>query len=327
MPGFPGVRSTKTVDVTPVAGIMQVSTEIPCLLVLDGKTIAWLTPYHQVTIYSNPLKQRSLAFSVNDSMHVKLIPAGAMEYKYLKLKHDTTIADSAVPGKQPLGLNPRSVIRYVPFATAINVQFSGGVNFNGIGTGFQFKVIAGYSFNPQLRLGIGSGWINCLSHITGNYVPVYYQDKPTYESSGFNFSYVPVFADFSARLIKKRASPFISFAAGISFPLTKSAGGRMTITDNYGTDTQYYKITSVKTGFYMNVSLGMKWYATNFLDLGFALGYEASFNKITAEYTHEASYSYSDKHTNPHVFSGFHFDLILGLNPVINKIKKLPERF
>ena len=327
MPGFPAMRPVKSVDITPVAGIIQVSTEIPCLLLLDGKTISWLTPYHQVTIYSNPLKQRSLAFRVNDSMHVKILAAGAMEYAYIKLKHDTTVADSAIPGKQPAGFTPKTVTRFIPFATAISFQVSGGVNFNGIGTAFQGKVMAGYSFTSQLRLGIGSGWINCLTRITGNHIPVYYSDKPTYESSGFNFSYIPVFADFSARLIKKRASPFISFDAGVSFPLTKTAAGKTTSTDSHGTDTQYYKINKFRTGFYMNLTLGMKWFATDFLDLGFALGYEASFNKVAGEYSYDGSFVYPENHTNIHVSSGFHFDLIIGLNPPLSQTKKLPERY
>jgi hypothetical protein len=325
MPGFPSMRPGKTVDNTPVAGTLQVSTEVPCHLLLNGDTVAWLTPYHQVIIYSNPLKQQSLAFRVDESLRVKTIAAGTMEYAYIKLKHDTTIADSAIPGKQPVGLNPKVVTRYLPFATAVSFQFSGGINFNGGGTVFQGKFIAGYCFNPTVRLGIGSGWVNTFTHITGNYIPVYYPDKPSYEYSSFNFSYIPLFLDFSARLLKKRVSPFISFAAGVSFPLTKSASGKTTTTDDYGSETEYYEITRFNTGFYMNMTVGMKCFVSNVIDLGVALGYEASINKITGEYNYSGYSGHTETQTNPHVSSGFHIDLILGINLASKHTQKLPE--
>ncbi|MEI6456432.1 MAG: hypothetical protein WCO93_09100, partial [bacterium] len=314
MPGFPRSRTEVPEDGTPVAGTLRVTTKISCEFLFDGQYFATMTPWHEVTIYGSPEGEHTLLFRNGVMEREKKILLKPKEAGYYMLRSDTTIADSVVAAKPSARVDRKVVTRYIPFLHAVSLQIRGGITFNGSGSTFQGKFIAGYAFSPQVSLGIGTGLNNFMTRFQRKYEP-WNPSSDTYKSSVFRVSYVPIFLDLSVAFLKKRVSPILSIDAGLCLPLSQNPTGSITQEHDYYSSTEYFRVEKISTGGYMGIAIGVKWYINQVLAGQLSLGYDACFNMIKSGYNTNLLYQdYSETYKKLHVSSGFTLSLVIGIN-------------
>lgn len=100
------------------------------------------------------------------------------------------------------------------FSPSIKVSFETGVD-GSKNKGFGIEFLGGYNLNEYFRIGIGTGISYCdLLYEEGYYNTLNNKYIKAYKETG---AYIPIYANFKTKFIKKGISPYISLNAGYSF--------------------------------------------------------------------------------------------------------------
>ena len=309
-PGRPGKQPPQVTKKIAPVGTLKITTEIPATLSYDADTAIKMTRYHLVVIYKVLAGPHTLAFrnGLMESRKSILVEAGTTGY--YKLRKDTTITDSVVPENPELGHKQRIVSRYVPFRHAVSFDLLPGAYFNGRGSGLNTRFEIGYNVNHILKLGMGAGYASYPTRLKQKVYSWFFEPDGEIVSEDFYFSFIPVYLDLSLNFLNNRTTTYLSFNVGASFPVTQSVSCKAT----YETTT-YLKIDQIKTGVYLGLAVGMKYFFSPVFEGGASIGFNTSINEFNGNYYMDPDHTqYNSPRTGPHATTGFGINLMLGIN-------------
>jgi hypothetical protein len=281
----------------PPYATLHINTEIPSTLYYDGVKLAHVTPSHIVLIKNTPAGSHSLGFS-NHSMDYKtIIEVRPGEQGLYMLRKDTTVQDSVSQATQVSGHHQKIKYWYIPFSHAYSFQFIPGWNFDGSGGGYNLRFIAGYWFS-KIKLGLGTGMISYSTHLekTANVFNGY----ESLNTMPFDVVVIPVFADLTVVLSKKRTTPFLTFDLGVSIPAQQNINIYL---GSYHSPT-YIEIKQVNPGFYFGMAFGVKTFISPAFEVAASFGFDGSVNVLKGTFHKDywdgtvSDNSYDGNHTS-----------------------------
>lgn len=252
-----------------------------------------MTTLNRVTVYNVPEGTHTLHFR-NEQMDfrqtVKMEPGATCLYT---LRRDTTLKDSLFFGKMIIKKGNLIVNRYVPFRHAWSFEVLPALVVNSRGFGFGARVMTGFTFNNKVRLGVGTGYFSYPTRIMFVRAQGFNPDnslKMDYSKTfteDFNFEYVPVFANIAINMMKNRTTTLLSIDIGASIPIIDGMTvGYASEHDTWTPNETELKIDRIRTGTYLGLNLGWKYFFIPSLEAGASLGFHASFSKFDgARYT------------------------------------------
>lgn len=254
-------------------GTLQIRSEIPSVFTYDGKKLVKITPAHVILIRNTAAGKHVLNFSNKNMDYSTEVDVKPGDLGILTLKKDTTMKDSVSPTRLNCGRHQKIKYLYIPFSHAYSFQFIPGWNFDGTGGSYNLRFVAGYWLS-KIKLGLGTGLISYSTHLekTANV----FNGWESIHTMPFDVVIIPVFADLTVMLSKKRTVPFFTFDLGLSIPAQQN------INIYFGSyhSLTYIEIKQVNPGLYFGMAFGVKTYISPSFELAASFGFDGSVNVL-----------------------------------------------
>lgn len=301
----------------PSVSRIKIWTEVPATVFYDKDTAGMMTSLNQAVVERTRPGEHTIVFRTGSGEYRKTFKADSGATHYIMFHGNDSFSDTVVPGRLA-SFHPQKISNfYIPFRHAFSLQIKPGFAFKSDGSGFDAQVITGYYFHQKISVGIGAGYTRYATHMSWAYMNFFdWSDITKIETTYFMIDCIPLFVNGTFYLSKKQFAPYFSFSAGLNFPLTQTAEGKLTGQEaGYYFQGQYFRIEKIAMGGYIGLEFGCKYYLSPLVDLGASAGVELCFNKLTGSFYKDSQYQiYQEPLTYQNDRAAITLRIVCGLN-------------